>query len=281
MEHEQTIPEQRNTGEAGADPHVPDAPESADSPDAPADAPAPRPRRGRGRTTILIAGAAVLGVLAGTVTGYAVQYHREPTPLAPLAQQDVKGPKPLAVNDTTTLRSINANRWHKADEDLVKKLVEVPGGAQNVFSGPQSPDEFSIDHFAKPSGGVGGIIADGVRRIASVHWSVDDRDFVEITLLQFRNRRGAEEFQAGVNSYMPTKKFAGNNGREVPGVPDDFGQLWIDSEADEKPGYHPLRHGTAIVRRGDIVMHLKFTNNRGKVDANAVAELAKRQMERL
>ncbi|WP_327414771.1 hypothetical protein [Streptomyces sp. NBC_01233] len=231
--------------------------------------------------TILIAGAAVLGVLAGTVTGYAVQYHREPTPLVPLAQQDVKGPKPLAVNDTTTLRSINANRWHKADEDLVKKLVEVPGGAQNVFSGLQSPDEFSIDHFEDPSGGVGGLIADDVRRIAAVHWSVDDRDFVEITLLQFQNRSGAEGFQSGVNRYMPTKKFAGNSGREVPGVPEDFGQLWIDSEADEKPGYHPLRRGTAIVRRGDIVMHLQYTNNRGKVDENVVAELAKRQMERL
>lgn len=273
MEHEQTIPEQRKEAET--------APES-DTPDLVSEAPVTAsPSHRRGRTTLLIAGAAVLGVLAGTITGYAVQYHREPTPLPPLAQQDLKAPKPLAMSDATTLRSINANRWHKADEDLVKKLLEAPSGTQDVSSGVQSPDEFSIEHYEDPSGGVGGLIADNVRRIAAVHWSVGDRDFVEITLLQFQNRRGAEGFQSGVNQYMPTKKYAGNNGREVPGVPEDFGHLWINSEADEKPGYHPLRTGTAIVRRGDIVMHLQYTNNRGKVDENVVAELAKRQMERL
>ncbi|MEU6296012.1 hypothetical protein [Streptomyces erythrochromogenes] len=270
MEHEQTIPELRKEGESG---------ESAPDPDTSA---TPVPRRGGARRTVLlIAGAAVLGVLAGTVTGYAVQYHREPTALPPLAQQDVKGPKPLAVKDATTLRSINANRWHTADEDLVKKLVEVPGGARDVFSGQQSPEEFSIEHYENPSGGLGGLIADGVRRIAAVRWSVNDRDFVQITLLQFQNRKGAESFQSGVNDYMPTKEFAGNNGREVPGVPEDFGRLWIDSEADEEPGYHPFRAGTAVVRRGDIVMYLRYTNNRGKIDEKVVVELAQRQAGRL
>ncbi|WP_063831329.1 hypothetical protein [Streptomyces sp. NRRL F-2664] len=267
MEHEQTIPEQRKEEESTPEPDT-----SA--------SPVPRGRRAR-RTTLLIAGAALLGVLAGTATGYAVQYDREPTPLPPLAQQTMDGPKPAAVNDATSRRSINANRWHKADEDLAKKLVPAPGGVQDVFSGLQSPDEFSIDHYEDPSGGVGGLIADGIRRIAAVHWSVDDRDFVEITLLQFQNRKGAERFQSGVNHYMPTQKYAGNQGREVPGVPADFGRLWIDSEAEKKPGYHPLRTGTAVVRRGDIVMHLKYTNNRGKIDEKAVAELAERQMERL
>ncbi|MFF4267437.1 hypothetical protein ACFY7Y_38190 [Streptomyces virginiae] len=263
MEHEQTIAEQRK-GE-----------DSAPDPDTSA------PRRRTGRTTLLIAGAAALGVLAGTITGYAVQYHREPTPLPPLAQQDIAVPKPLAGNDATSLRSINANRWHKADEDLVAKLVEVPAGATVAFSGAQSPDEFAADFYANPPAGIGSAIRQNVRRIATVRWSEDLTNFVEIRLLQFQNRDGAERFQSGVQDYMPTTKRAGNAGAEVPGVPADFGHLWINSEASEKPGYLPVRRGTALVRRGDIVMHITYVNNRGEVDEKAVADLAKRQMERL
>ncbi|WP_405830829.1 MULTISPECIES: hypothetical protein [unclassified Streptomyces] len=263
MEHEQTIPEQPKGEES--------APEPDTSP----------PRRRTGRTTLLIAGAAVLGVLAGTITGYAVQYHREPTPLPPLAQQNIAAPKPLAVNDATSTRSINANRWHKADEDLVAKLLEAPAGATVAFSGAQSTDAFAADFYANPPAGIGSVIRQNVRRIATVRWSEDHTNFVEIRLLQFQNRDGAERFQSGVQGYMPTTKHAGNAGVEVPGVPADFGHLWINSEASEKPGYLPVRRGTAVVRRGDIVMHIAYVNNRGEVDEKVVADLAKRQMERL
>ncbi|MFD9369031.1 hypothetical protein ACFWA6_15210 [Streptomyces sp. NPDC060020] len=262
MEHEQTIPEQRK-GE-----------ESAPEPDASA------PRRRTGRTTLLIAGAAVLGALAGTITGYAVQYHREPTPLPPLAQQEMAVPKPAAANDATSRRSINANRWHKADEDLAKKLVEVPGGTKDGFSGPMSPDEFSASYFVEPAEGLGDL-GRHVKSIATARWSKGDRDFVDIRLLQYRERNGAEDFYAGMVQYMPTKKYAGNDGKEFPGVPADFGHIWIDSNADEKPGYLPVRQGRALVRRGDIVMVVEWTNNRGDVDEEALVELAKRQMERL
>ncbi|MFJ9937988.1 hypothetical protein ACIRSJ_33235 [Streptomyces virginiae] len=234
-----------------------------------------------GRTTLLIAGAAVLGVLAGTVTGYAVQYHREPTPLPPLARQDIAAPKPLAVNDDTSPRSINANRWHKADEDLVAKLLEAPRGATVGFSGAQSPDEFAADYYANPPAAIGSLARSSVRRIAAVRWSEDLTNFVEIRLLQFRDRDGAEGFQSGVESYMPTAKRAGNAGVEVPGVPADFGHLWVNSEASEKPGFLPVRRGTAVVRRGDIVMHMTYVNNRGEIDEKVLADLAKRQMERL
>ncbi|MFI7359096.1 hypothetical protein ACIBTP_34855 [Streptomyces avidinii] len=263
MEHEQTIPEQRKGEES--------APESDAS----------APRRRTGRTTLLIAGAAALGVLAGTITGYAVQYHREPTALPPLAQQNMAAPKPAAMNDSTSVRSINANRWHKADEDLVAKLLEAPGGATVGFSGAQSPDEFAADYYKNPTRAIGGLVRDNVRRIAAVRWSEDNRNFVEIRLLQFQNRSGAEEFQTGVEGYMPSTRYAGNAGSDVPGVPADFGQLWIDSEAQEKAGYLPVRGARAVVRRGDIVMHISYVNNRGEIDEKVVADLAKRQMERL
>ncbi|MFE9484048.1 hypothetical protein ACFYNM_36390 [Streptomyces spororaveus] len=262
MEHEQTIPEQRKEGESAPEPDT------------------SVPRRRVGRTAFLIAGAAALGVLAGTVTGYAVQYHREPTPLPPLAQQKMAAPEPAAMNHSTSRRSINANRWHKADDDLAKKLVEVPGGVQDGFSGPVSPDAFSADYFLEPAGGLGGL-GRQIKRIATARWAEDGRDFVEIHLLQFRDRHGAEEFYSGVLDYMPDAKHAGNTGKEFPGVPADFGRMWIDSEARQKPGYHPMRQGRVLVRRGDTVMSVEWTNNRGDVDEKALVELAKRQMERL
>lgn len=263
MEHEQTIPEPRNEGE------------SAPEPDASV------PRRRVGRTALLIAGAAALGVLAGTITGYAVQYHREPTPLPPLAQQTMAGPKPQAMNDATTKRSINANRWHKADEELAKKLLDVPGGAKSEFSGALPLDLFAAEYYKEVSGGLGGLITDRTRSIASVEWAESDRNFVQIYLLQFHDRNEAEDFQLGIEHYMPTKEYAGNAGKEVPGVPDEFGHMWVDSKAHEKPGYEPIRGGRAVVRRGDTVVTIMYVNNRGDVDENALADLAKRQMERL
>ncbi|MFF8271890.1 hypothetical protein ACF059_31620 [Streptomyces sp. NPDC016562] len=259
MEHEQTISDQRKEEETS---------------------PAEAPRRRRGRTTLLIAGMAVLGVLAGTVTGYAVQYHREPTALPPLAQQKMAGPKPAAVNDATSRRSINAARWHKADEDLAKKLLDLPGGAQDSFSGPVSTDAFSAEYFLEPSQAVGSLIREA-KCLATARWSENDRNYIEIHLLQFRDRGGADDFYTEIVQYMPQKDHAGNTGKDLPGAPADFGHLWIDSKAQEKAGYHPVRQGRAVVRRGDIVMSIEYTNNRGEVDEKALVELAQRQMERL
>ncbi|OKK13146.1 hypothetical protein AMK16_31575 [Streptomyces sp. CB00455] len=242
---------------------------------------APPRRRGSRRTTLLIAGAAVLGVLAGTITGYAVQYHRAPTPLAPLAQQRIDTPAPRAVNESTSRRSINVNRWHKTDEDLGKMLLEAPGGAKVLFSGYESPDEYAADFFERPDLALGSMVGRDVKRIVSLNWSEDDHNLVEIRLIQFRNRSGAASFQQGQSEYMSDKKFAGNSGADIPGVPSDFGHTWVDSEAHEKPGYYPIRGARALARRGDIVMDIHYSNKRGSVDASTFADLAKRQMERL
>ncbi|WP_324614657.1 hypothetical protein [Streptomyces sp. NRRL WC-3618] len=46
-------------------------------------------RRPRWRTVLLVVGAAVLGLVAGTCVGYLVQADREPTPLPSLSQATV------------------------------------------------------------------------------------------------------------------------------------------------------------------------------------------------
>ncbi|OEJ33007.1 hypothetical protein [Streptomyces subrutilus] len=308
MEHEQTIPEQRKEEETrpdsdtpaaaaesvepatpaepapveSAEPAEPAAPAESAEPAAPAGsaAPAVAPRRRRGRTTLLIAGAAVLGVLAGTVTGYAVQYHREPTALPPLAQQKLVTPKALAPDDTTTNKTINANRWHKTDDDLGKMLIEAPGGAKSDGTGYDSLDYFSVN-FERPEAAFRDLATAGVRRMASTAWSEGDRVFVQVNLIQFNDFSGADDYQKEQSAYMPEEKFAGNQGVSIPGVPDDLGHVWVDSKLQEKAGYHPLREGRAVARRGDIVLDIFYVENRGKVSESDVIELAKRQLERL
>ncbi|WP_329381589.1 hypothetical protein OG625_17645 [Streptomyces sp. NBC_01351] len=276
MEHEQTIPEQRKEAE--------NAPES-DTPDllsTPAAGPeaAAVPRRRRGRTTLLIAGAAVLGVLAGTVTGYAVQYHREPTPLPPLAQQKLVTPKALAPDAATTNKTINANRWHKTDDDLSKLLIEAPSGAKVDGAGYDSLDFFATN-FENPDHAFRNLATNDVRRLASTAWVVNDRVFVEVHLIQFKDFSGAEDYQQDQSSYMPEKKYAGNEGVPIPGISGDLGHVWVDSEVTEDPGYYPIREGRAIARRGDIVLDIFYVENRGKVSESDVIDLAKRQLERL
>lgn len=268
MEHEQTIVEQQKEEE--------NAPE-AGTPDAAAPV---GPRRRRGRTVLLIAGAVVLGVLAGTVTGYAIQYDRKPTPLAPLAQAKLVHPKAIAPDDNTTNKTINANRWHKTDDDLAKLLIEAPSGAKVEAAGYDTIDSVATE-FEEPDHMLRNLVRTKVRRLASVNWTEGDSTFVVVQLLQFNDRDGADDYQSGQSSYMPEKKHAGNSGVAIPGLPSDLGHVWVDSEADEKPGYLPMRSGRAIARRGDIVLDIHYVNNRGKVSESDVMDLAKRQLERL
>ncbi|MEU9301850.1 hypothetical protein [Streptomyces sp. NPDC048269] len=254
MEHEQTTPEQQKGTESG-------------------------PRRPR-RTPLLIAGAATLGIIAGTVTGYTIQYHRAPTPLPPLAQQSVDVPKPLPADGSTTPRTVNANRWHKTDDDLARLLVEAPAGVEVSYSGVEPVDEYAADYFADPGSGLRGLLSKHVRRIATLRWKDGGHNVVTVRLKQFHERSGAEDDQAGY-SFMSQPKFAGNPGKDFPGVPAAYGHLWVDSKAHQTPGYQPVQSGRAVARRGDIVMDVKIQNNRGDLDENALVDLAKRQWERL
>ncbi|MEU6893900.1 hypothetical protein ABZ934_19255 [Streptomyces sp. NPDC046557] len=240
--------------------------------------PASRIRAGR-RAALLVAGALVLGAVAGTVTGYAVQYGRPPTPLPPLARQDLAMPAPIAANDATTQRTINANRWDKADEDLAKKLLDAPAGAQDAESGYESPDEFATDGFERPAGGFPSLIDGRVRRAAHVSWH-EGNDAIDIRLIQFRERSGAQRYASGFLDFMPDDDYAGNSGYALPGVPAEFGHAWL-SKVKEKPGYLPLRYGEAVVRRGDIVMDIKIVNKRADLSEGEINALAKRQLERL
>ncbi|MGJ3560129.1 hypothetical protein ACR6C2_22135 [Streptomyces sp. INA 01156] len=92
----------------------------------------PRPRP-RGRTTLLIAAAAVLGVVAGTCTGYLVQAGREPTALPSLSQPVLTQKKQKEGQEPAPL-SAAQDRRVKTDGDLRKLLLKKPRGARTTSS---------------------------------------------------------------------------------------------------------------------------------------------------
>ncbi|MDH6542357.1 hypothetical protein [Streptomyces sp. SPB4] len=271
MEHEQTVPEPRKAVENGAESDTPEFP--------PVNAANAGTRR-RGRTTLLIAAALALGALAGTATGYAIQYHRAPTALPPLAQQKLALPKALAPDDATTLKTINANRWHKTDDDLVKLLVEPPSGAKGDGSGYDTLDSHATG-FERSEPMFRELVDSGFRRIATTTWEQGDIG-VDVQLIQFKDYAGAEKYREGQSGYVAEERFAGNGGASIPGIPAELGHLWVFSKTDEKPGFYPVRQARAVARRGDIVMLVFYFDKRGRgIEESDVAEVAKRQWERL
>ncbi|MET9699821.1 hypothetical protein ABZY31_23250 [Streptomyces sp. NPDC006529] len=278
MKDEQTIPELRKEGE--------NAPDSDSSEFPAANAPAAtlgdaRPRRRRGRTALLIAVAAVLGSGAGLAAGYGVQYQRPATPLAPLAQQKLVTPKPIAADGSTTFRSVNANRWDKSDDDLTKMLLEAPKGAEQVSRSYESVGDWSAEWFDNPARGFRSVASTDVRRIAVSHWYAGDRVTVVITLLQFRDRLGAEKYTREQSGYMPGDKGAGNQGVPLPDGPRGFGHAWVYSKPHQKPGYMPVHEARAIARVGNIAMYMEYLDNTGTVSEKDIVDLAERQVEQL
>ncbi|MEV8329744.1 hypothetical protein [Streptomyces niveus] len=239
----------------------------------------PRPPRGR-RTTALIAGAAVLGVLAGAVTGYAVQYQREPTPLPPLAQAELRYPKPLPADAKTTARSLSAHRWDRTDGDLRELLVKKPNGASTL----QKADWVDLPEYAGSFGAPGhifeGLVKNGFRRAATVSWW-EGTIHVTVTLVQFRDdeRLEASKFAADQQQYMGDDDWAGNKGSAIAGT--KSGRTWVFDEPERDPGHEPYYRARAVAFRGDVFMDISYDNNGGPVPKKAFEALAKRQLELL
>ncbi|MFD3776876.1 hypothetical protein [Streptomyces sp. NPDC058612] len=307
MEHEQTIPELRKADESapkpdGSDPAAapaagttPAAAEAADTAtadaaaaadtattDAAADdgaAVAAAPRGRRGRTTLLIAAAAALGVLAGAVAGYAVQYHRDPTPLPPLAQQNLVAPKALAPDDSTTNKTINANRWRVSDGDLVEMLVKPPAGTKVFEAAGYVGLESYAAQYDRPGDGFGRLRDEGFRRAASVSWEEDDQ-LTKVWLLQFTGWRGGNAEAKSALKSVPA--WAGNTGSGLPGLPPDAGHVWMYSKPSTAPGGNTVSHARAFVRRGDVFAEIFVYDRRGgALSESALVDLAKRQLERM
>ncbi|MET9364077.1 hypothetical protein ABZX93_24635 [Streptomyces sp. NPDC006632] len=239
-------------------------------------------RRPRGRVVRLIAAAAVLGVVAGTVTGYVVQYQRQPTPLAPLARQDLAESRTTPAGKNTTARTVSANRWdEKSDGDLRRLLVPKPDAAKSEEK-PRWEDLVGMAAlFEHPDAGFTGTLRDGFRRRARTSWSLDGHAYVTVVLTQFHDddavpsKRYVQEQQ----DYLPDKKYAGNPGKPIPGNTE--GRTYVFDKPNTEPGYKPMYEGVAYAWRDGIVMEIEYDDFSGAVPESALQALAKQQLERL
>ncbi|MFJ5264182.1 hypothetical protein ACIQAC_27335 [Streptomyces sp. NPDC088387] len=235
------------------------------------------PRR-RGRTTLLIGVAAVLGVVAGTCTGYLVQADREPTALPPLSQPVLPqstgpAPEPLSADQDRRLRT---------DGDLRKLLLKRPAGAKEADWLPSSDGWMDMATYAgfytEPGARFSSLVTDEFRRAAVAGWEVGNSYTVEIRLVQFRQ----EESVAAADAVSSHQSWADADTKgdswTIPGT--DDGMAYVHADPVQDPGYEPLYAAEAHAWRGDIAMEIWIYGDR-PLAKKTVMDLAERQMERL
>ncbi|MFF4153328.1 hypothetical protein ACFYZU_24325 [Streptomyces sp. NPDC001651] len=270
-------PERPGEPEGMAPPGTAPGPETA-SPEAaaPEAAAAPVRTRRRGRTTLLIAGAAVLGLVAGTCTGYLVQADREPTKLPPLSQPKLRQSKGEAPEPLSAAR----DRRVRTDGDLRKLLLKKPRGAKEADW--SSADDGWMDlasyaeTFDRPKPAFAHLVGDEFRRAAVVAWE-QGQTAVEIRLVQYRQ----EESMAASERSNGSHYWADDDGNQswpVPGT--EEGMAYAYTKPETKPGYLPEYKARAFAWRGDIEMEI-FVSSTKPVGKKTILGLAKRQMERL
>ncbi|MEU0339180.1 hypothetical protein ABZ092_09390 [Streptomyces bobili] len=237
----------------------------------------PRPRR-RGRTTLLIAAAVVLGVVAGTCTGYLVQADREPTKLPSLsqpvlAQAKGPGPEPLSAAQDRKLRT---------DGDLRKLLVKKPKGAKEAewlegMDGWMDMANYA-DLYEEPGDVFPALVGDEFRRAAVTGWAEGESYTVEIRLVQFRQEETLQADDYSDNNQYWADDEDATDSWGLPGTED--GMVYVHREPETEPGYVPVYSAEAHAWRGDITMEIWVSGTKA-IPKKKIMDLARRQMERL
>ncbi|MFS4095726.1 hypothetical protein [Streptomyces sp. AF1A] len=254
-----------SVGPAGAGPASDLAPENPEAPAAPA--------RRRGRTALLIAGAAVLGLVAGTCAGYLVQADRKPTRLPSLSQPVVRQAKGY-------VQPLTAAQDHrvKTDGDLRKLLLKRPGGTRKTeYTDTWLDAADYADLFTKPVPAFGDQLENEFRRAAVTAWQTDST-YVEIRLVQYRQASKLAASEHVQNQQYWDDREPSTRSWTLPGTGD--GMVYVHDRPDTKPGYVPVYSGEAIASRGDIVMEIDVSGT-GPVSKEKVMDLAKKQVARL
>jgi hypothetical protein len=264
----------RLVGDALERPEVPEAPEIPEAPETPEDR--PRARR-RGRTTLLIAAAAVLGVVAGTCTGYLIQADREPTKPASLSQPTLaqaKGPAPEPL-------PASQDRRVKTDGDLRKLLLKKPAGAKDADWLGDEDGWLDLAGYAvkyeQPADAFSDLVADQFRRAAVAGWEIGDRA-VTIRLIQYRQEESVAAGDAASGGQFWATEESSTRSWAVPGT--GSGMAYVHDKPETKPGYLPNYRAEAHAWRGDIVVEV-WVDDTKPVSKKTIMDLAKRQMERL
>nr|WP_134002793.1 hypothetical protein [Streptomyces sp. 846.5] len=259
---------------------APAADEAAAAAEAPAEVPAVegpsaarKPRR-RGKTALIMAVAVVLGILGGAGVGYAVQQHRAPTPLPPLA---VAQPSYPAGHSTAPALTAAEDDMVKTDGDLTKLLVPAPAKAQ------ADPLEAGIDIYLdlaqyaetreNPGGAFTWYADNHFRRAAQARWQ-SGSDWTTVRLVQFAHayedsaRTDVQDQQGYIKGVTPVAIPGTSAGEVFPGTA---------AQHDNSGTYY---EGYAFFQHGDISAQLEVWSPH-PVSAKALLALAQNQMERL
>ncbi|MDL2078877.1 hypothetical protein QNN03_20800 [Streptomyces sp. GXMU-J15] len=248
---------------------------------------APRRRRRGRRTALLLTGAGVLGLVAGTCAGYLVQAEREPTPLPPLSQPELKraageAPEPLPVS---------RDRQVRTEGDLRKLVLRKPAGAQKAGWLTEPVEWLDMADYANmyddPSRAYANMAPD-FRRAVTTGWETDTYT-VEINLVQHRQdetlaaKKAVENHQywATFDGSDPESDFSENKDVKswtIPGT--EEGMAYVDTVPDTEPGYEPLYRASAHAWRGDINMEIWIYGSE-PIARKTILDIAERQMERL
>ncbi|WP_427921004.1 hypothetical protein [Streptomyces sp. cg40] len=232
---------------------------------------ASRPPRRRGRTALLIAVAAVLGVVAGTCTGFVVQANRAPDKLPSLSQATLtqaKGPAPEPLSAAQDHRV-------KTDGDLRKLLLRKPSGATATLFPMGSDGWLTLADYAEtyvePDGALGYQSREEFRRAAVTDWMEGSRE-VDIYLVQYRQEDSLGAVDAAKDALYYADRESRTDSWTVPGTAD--GKAYVHHADDD--GYTAEAHAY----RGDIYMEIWVYDSKPITKAK-IMDLAKRQMERL
>ncbi|MFD4262153.1 hypothetical protein ACFWR9_32135 [Streptomyces sp. NPDC058534] len=221
----------------------------------------------------------MLGLVAGTCGGYLVQADRRPTKLPSLTQPL----SPPAVGKTPKPLPAAQDRRVRTDGDLRKLLLKKPRGAREAEWVEGADGWMDLASYAEKYQKTGKkfsqYIHDEFRRAAVASWSVDDSYNVEIYLVQFHQ----EEVLAAVEASDTGRHWAGwvwdTNRWAIPGTGD--GQVFVHNQPEPERNYGRQAYvAEAYAWRGDIQMEILITGSK-RVSKKLIADLAKRQMERL
>ncbi|WP_345942809.1 hypothetical protein [Streptomyces sp. SID486] len=262
----------------GGPPAAPAPPVADGSPGGPADTGHPEPRRARrGRTPLLVAGAAVLGLIAGTCAGYLVQAGRGPTPLPPLSQPDLargtgKPPEPLSAAQDHRVRT---------DGDLRRLLLPKPADARADDLAPGTDGWLDLTQLAEtynqPARGYGWQLSREFRRAAVTAWRENGTRTVRIRLLQYRQEEVLGASDAAEDAYYWAAIGDDTDSWPVPGTGDGMAYVHTAPEHDfDAKVYSAEAHAW----RGDIAMQI-YVYDTEPVAKKTILGLAERQMERL
>ncbi|MFE6624176.1 hypothetical protein ACFZBP_21580 [Streptomyces sp. NPDC008086] len=260
-----------------------DVPEEMDVPEGAGDAaPGPLPEaeprpRPRGRTALLIAGAVVLGLVAGTCAGYLVQAERRPTKLPPLSQPVVERAEGVAEP-----LSAAEDRRVRTDGDLRELLLKRPKGARDPLIPAGSDGWLDLagyaDGYEEPGEMFSDLVDDEFRRAAVASWRVGTTHNVEIELAQFRQEEALAAGTHAETAYYWAEEKSDTRSWPIPGTGD--GMAYVHDTPEQNAGYLPVYSAEAHAWRGDIVMHVWVFDTK-PISKEKIMDLAERQMERL